>query len=593
MRLLRAFVLVFTSVLFFQCQKELSYIGSADPRPAIPAPITASVQGNITDENGQPAAGVNIRVGSKTAVTDVKGYFRINDADLDKFTSLVVAEKNGYFKGLRSFHATSGVNHIEIQLIKKDLAGTVDAAAGGDAQTSNGFKISLPANGIVMANSGAAYTGTVNVFASFIDPSQPAITRTVPGSFLADDKNGSRVTLASYGMMAVELETPAGEKLQIKQGSKARLTSPIPSSLQSSAPSSIALWYVDESKGIWKEEGSAQKTGNQYTGEVSHFSFWNCDVGIPSVNLSMTLKNSAGLPVVHALVKLRVTTPFPSLSFGFTDSLGQVSGLVPKNQPISMEVSGNCDNVVFSQTIGPFTQDTDLGDVVLATGTPSLITITGTLLNCNSSPVGAGFVKLYYGNVVRYQAVDANGVFNFSLVSCASNSNSFELIGVDASAMQQSAVYNGTVTGAVTNVGSINACGTTVDQFINFTLDGTSYSFTLPLDSVFGRTMTDTSGTGWHTLLGAFRKNGPITTHSVYVNFPHTQLVAGSYNADISIGYPPQQMTASQGLPIPAVITQFPAALGDFYEGNFSGTYMDNGTLRTVTNGVFRVKRRP
>ncbi len=593
MRLLRAFALLFTAVLFFQCQKELSYVGSADPKPAIPAPIAATVQGNITDENGQPAAGVNIRVGNKSAVTDVKGYFRIKDADLDKYTSLVVAEKNGYFKGLRSFSATSGVNHIEIQLLKKDLAGTVDAVAGGEAQTSNGFKINLPANGIVMANGGGAYTGTVNVFASFIDPTQPAITRTVPGSFLADDKNGGRVTLASYGMMAVELETPSGDKLQIKPGSKAKLTSPIPSSLQSSAPSSIALWYVDESKGIWKEEGSAQKSGNQYTGEVSHFSFWNCDVGIPSVNLSMTLKNNAGQPVVHALVKLRVTTPFPSLSFGFTDSLGQVSGLVPMNQPISMEVSGNCDNVVFNQAIGPFSQDTDMGDVVLPTGTPSLVTITGTLLNCNSSPVGTGFVMLNFGNVVRYDAVDANGVFNISLVACSSTSNSFELIGIDGSGMQQSAVYNGTVTGATTNVGNINACGSTVDQFISFTLDGTSYSFTPPLDSMVGRTITDTSGTGWHTVVGAFRKNGPVTTHSVYVNFPHDLQVAGTYNADIAIGYPPQQMTSSQGLlPITTIITQFPAAIGDYYEGNFSGSYTENGSLRTITNGIFRLKRK-
>ncbi len=271
MRLLRAFALVFISVLFFQCQKELSYIGSADPRPAIPAPITTSVQGNITDENGQPAAGVSIRVGSKTAVTDVKGYFRVNDADLDKYTSLVVAEKNGYFKGLRSFHATSGVNHIEIQLIKKDLAGTVDAAAGGEAQTSNGFKISLPANGIVMANNGAAYTGTVNVFASFIDPSQPAITRTVPGSFLADDKNGGRVTLASYGMMAVELETPAGEKLQIKQGSKARLTSPIPSSLQSSAPSSIALCMLMSQRASGRKKAAPRKQGINTPGKFPIF----------------------------------------------------------------------------------------------------------------------------------------------------------------------------------------------------------------------------------------------------------------------------------------------------------------------------------
>ncbi|MGZ8545608.1 MAG: carboxypeptidase-like regulatory domain-containing protein, partial [Flavisolibacter sp.] len=98
MRMLRAFALIFTSILFFQCQKEVSFIGGPDPRPATPSPITAIIQGNILDETGQPASGVAIRVGSKTAITDAKGYFRIKDAALDKNASLVTAEKPGYFK---------------------------------------------------------------------------------------------------------------------------------------------------------------------------------------------------------------------------------------------------------------------------------------------------------------------------------------------------------------------------------------------------------------------------------------------------------------------------------------------------------------
>ena len=258
MRIFRALALILTSVLFFQCQRELSFIGGSDPQPAIPAPITATVQGNVLDENGLPADGVNIKVGTKTAVTDAKGYFRITDASLDKNASLVVAEKTGYFKAMRSFSATTGVNQVVIKLLPKSLAGTIDGTAGGSVTLNNGMKVALPANGVVNA-SGNAYTGSVNVYAAFIDPTSPEIDRIVPGSFMADDKNGGRVTLSSYGMMAVELESAGGEKLQVKNGSKATLTSPIPASLQSSAPANIAMWYVDESKGIWKEEGSGGK----------------------------------------------------------------------------------------------------------------------------------------------------------------------------------------------------------------------------------------------------------------------------------------------------------------------------------------------
>lgn len=54
---------------------------------------------------------------------------------------------------------------------------------------------------------------------------------------MANDKDNRRVALKSFGMMAVELESPSGEKLQIAKDNTAKLTIAIPASLQSSAPS--------------------------------------------------------------------------------------------------------------------------------------------------------------------------------------------------------------------------------------------------------------------------------------------------------------------------------------------------------------------
>jgi hypothetical protein len=73
------------------------------------------------------------------------------------------------------------------------------------------------------------------------------------------------------------LESAAGEKLQISTGNTAKLNFSIPSSLQAAAPNTIALWYVDEKTGLWKEEGMATKNGNAYEGDVKHFTYWNCD----------------------------------------------------------------------------------------------------------------------------------------------------------------------------------------------------------------------------------------------------------------------------------------------------------------------------
>jgi len=72
----RFFFLALISILFFECQREVSYIGTADPgQTLLPNPISANLQGNVLDENGQPAANVVIKVGSEMAATDTKGYF--------------------------------------------------------------------------------------------------------------------------------------------------------------------------------------------------------------------------------------------------------------------------------------------------------------------------------------------------------------------------------------------------------------------------------------------------------------------------------------------------------------------------------------
>jgi hypothetical protein len=111
-----------------------------------------------------------------------------------------------------------------IKLAKKNLGGTISSGNGGDVTLVNGTRISLPANSIIKASDNSNYTGTVNVYASYIDPTGADIFYTVPGSLMANDKDGKRVFLNSFGMMAVELESSAGEKLQIKSGNEAILT---------------------------------------------------------------------------------------------------------------------------------------------------------------------------------------------------------------------------------------------------------------------------------------------------------------------------------------------------------------------------------
>jgi hypothetical protein len=573
-------ILVSLSLFILHCQKELSFNKSMTGA----SPVTATIQGNVVDENEAPAQGVTITVDAKTAVTDAKGYFRIRNASLDNNASLVIAEKNGYFKAFRVFSASKAVNQVRIKLLKKDISGTVSSSSGGAVALANGSIINFSANSFSNLT-GAAYSGTVNVYAHYIDPTRQDIGETVPGSFLGNDKDNRRVILTSYGMLAVELESSTGEKLQISSGNTAKLSFPIPSAQQTSAPNQIALWYIDEKTGLWKEEGSAIKNGNTYEADVKHFTYWNCDVSGPTVNLAATFVQSHGVPLVYTGVTIRPQTGWAT-AHGYTDSLGQVNGPVPANIPLVLEVVAPypCYNVIYSQNIGPFSSNVNLGTITV-NANQSVITIQGTLTNCSGGPVTQGHAIIEYDNIIRYASVNASGNFTSTFVSCGSGPANGSITGVDIQAQQQGQSTPVTITLPVTNAGTLTACGTSTLEYVNYTLDGSpvNLSSTTSGDSFAGHDV-DSVGTGRTVYIQGYRSQATNLT----LHFPGSG-VAGSFQADFISVNNYQNITLLQ--PFTITLTSYPA-VGGFFEGSFTGQFKDASNMTHSLNGTLRVKRR-
>ncbi|MFM7079403.1 MAG: FISUMP domain-containing protein, partial [Bacteroidota bacterium] len=425
--------------------------------------VSASVYGTVIDENGNAVAGATVNAGNNTATTDAQGVFRINGFNAYQNLGYVTVNKSGYFEGSRSFVPVSGGNRVSIRLLSNAPDGNVSAIIGGSV-SDQGATITLPANGIVKNN--APFTGNVRVSIRHIDTRSDSFSEEMPGNLIGV-QNNQRRGLVSYGMVAVELTDNAGQPLQLATGQTATVRFPIATQQLATAPASIDLWSFDEQNGYWKHEGVATKIGGEYEAEVSHFSFWNCDIPWDLVTLSGSiLNNSNGQAIQGAVVSL--VNNFNDTARAITNVIGQFSGWVPTNQTFQMIVDLPCAGsstgtvTVLTQTIGPFNVNTVLNPILV--NLPSATQVSGSLVDCNGNPLSNGFFfaggQLYFTN--------NDGSFNMAVCG-----TSITVAPFGTNPLLAGAIQNFTLTSSVQNLGNITVCSG-VTAIID--VDGNSYS---------------------------------------------------------------------------------------------------------------------
>jgi hypothetical protein len=356
------------------------------------------------------------------------------------------------------------------------LSGTV-AAAGGTVNT-DGATINFAPNSFVTAT-GAAYTGNVKVYAKWIDPTAQNLPLIIPGDLRGLSSSNAESILKSYGMVGAELKDDAGNSLKIAPGKTAAISFPIPAALQGTAPVTIPLWHFDEATARWKQEGTATKTGNTYTAQVSKFSFWNVDVPNSFINLDMRLVNSANnLPLANTMVKITSLATNTS-AYDFTNDSGYVSGYVPNNENLKLEVIAgttcNTNTVAYTQSVGPYTVNASLGTINVTLPANLIINFTGSVKSCTNQPVTNGYVSLSLANGTSTIAyTNATGVVNFSVIHCG-GTIAYNYNAVDLSNGNYSTTANGTATGNTVNLGTITACGNSINTngvYIAGSIDG-------------------------------------------------------------------------------------------------------------------------
>jgi len=456
--------LLLVASMFISCQQDETSI-------QVPIPIqtefsdnfgsttAARFFGTVVNENNEAVEGVSISVGGMNALTDENGVFTIQDASVHEKFAYIKASKTGYINGSRALVPTSGVNQVKIMLLAEDVIATINSGETSEVSLPNGTQVNF--EGDFIKTNGSGYSGAVSVIMKHLDPADENVGNMMPGMLYAEDANGNEKVLETFGMLAVELKGASGEKLQLAEGTTAQIELPV-SNMATNAPQTIPLWHFDEVNGYWKEEGFATLTNGKYVGEVSHFSFWNCDVQLPLVQLCINVVDPSGNPIGNQYFILnRTSTPsgWGANAYSWTNENGYACGQVPIDEELNfiMDVT-NC-NVPFEVIIGSFNTDTTITVVVDANYTS--VQLIGEFNDCNGSPISDGYIQFNHNNIVQYIAV-TNGMINHSYSYCGNVGDDFTAQGIDVGGQQTTTVISGLLS-AVTDLGIITSCGTFQD----------------------------------------------------------------------------------------------------------------------------------
>ncbi len=531
--------------------------------------VTSSLVGRVVDEEQNGIENALVTLNEYSTTTNEYGHFFFNQVEMNAKGTFVSIKKEGYFDGSRRFYPVENKSsRIKIELLDQTFNQSFDASIGGAISSSDGVNLEFPPNAIRDEN-GELYEGNVGVAVRWLDPTATPTLDRMPGDLTGVDQLNNEVALGTFGMLAVELRSQDGSELNIVQDKQATLRFPVPDEIIAAAPQEIPLWYFNERYGIWAQDGVATLVGDAYIGSVSHFSFWNCDVPYELVNLDFTITDDNGNPLANHLVV--IGDGGSSSGSGRSDENGFVSGKVPANTTLDLEVFSSCGDVIYSSQIGPFSIDSSLGTIAISnSGSVNITTVTGNLLNCDGNPVTNGLVIIEFGGNSEF-LYTVGAPFTFSVTTCPGiTSAKVTSIDFDNPGHTAEATVS---TGTSTSLGDIDVCNISgPENTITVDVDGAVFVYsnaTADIGSV------DSVGTYFESRLG----------NDLYCGFQVQSISAGTHDAYVeAIVNVPLDWNLFPANSVQSItITEFGPNTGDKIIGSGSFMMYNRNDLVNVT----------
>ena len=591
MKKLICLFLISALAVMSSCRKEeadeTSFPGNTNS-----AQVNATISGRVVDETGVGLQGVNVSAYGITTTTDANGIFLI-EGNVEKKRCVLEFNKPGYMKRLHAIIPSSTtVNYVKIILQDEPSPQNFQSANGGSIALDHGGSVAFPSNSFVIQGTSTVYNGLVTIYSKHISPDNSDFSMLIPGGDLAAlDADGKSVSLYSYGMASVTIQGSGGENLQLASGTAATITFPIATTQSASAPQSIPMWYLDEEDALWKEEGQAIKVGNNYVGNVSHFTWWNCDYSGPKATVTGRVVDCEGTPLANVTVTINGGITVTTNGNGFYTTW------VPSGWALDFQVLPQGTISLPSQLENVAPLMTGQSYTVLDLIVPCGPRITGHVTGCEGEAISGNVYLTTNGQFIA-NIFTSDGSFD---IMCLPSTN-YEVHYSSSSGYFQQSITT-PPTPIDIDLGTIQLCSQSSGS-TSFTINGGIFNndYVELLNPAISTAQYRVAEDITQVLI--FGSNTSLGTLDLSMQFTGNQPVNVDFNDSLNESL--FHLSSANGLTIyPSMawyqhfylnVTEY-EAVGDSIKGTFYGDvyYSSNGNTGTayISNGTFAVARIP
>jgi hypothetical protein len=541
--------------------------------------VTTTIAGRVVNFMDEPYPGAIVKAGSMTTITDANGNFRLNNVRVDKNAAYVTIDWNGIAHGSRTLIVNANsVYYVEIiPTGTYPEPNTINSSTGGTVTNPHVSSVEFSPNSFITRADKKPYTGPVTVGVSFSDPTHYEAFDHMPATLRGISTSNEEKGLKSYAIAFLELTGASGERLDLAPGKTARFTASIPHRFRSQAQPTIPLWRLNDTTGLWKEEGTATKQGNFYVGDINSLTSWNYAYPIDLVDFKAVFKDQSGNPVFPGSVFFVSNEDSVGTGKEVMDSTGMVTCKIPANTKLKIWTYNSCSNIsIDGRDIGSFKTATDLGVITINVPVKDVVTISGTVVSCNGTPVTNGYVNIRFDMINQVVPI-TNGSFTCNFRRCMDGYiYSAEVRAFDLGNNRVSDRIILPIKSTTVNAGQISACYAPLKHFLSYDMNGVTTTYVAPADSI-GYSLSNDVCTIW-----AMRRNNNNKVHFSF-NVKNGKGIGDMAVNFLNIYEGPKTYTGQGALK--TTIDHYNAASGEFI-GTMYGNVFDASTNTSPLFGI-------